>query len=52
MAQLTNKSVGADYYGDVIPWSALPFEIDSSLELVDPFHDDWAFWPKQEDQAP
>ena len=44
--------IGADYCSEVKSWSALPFEIDSSLEFVDPFHDDWAFWPKQEHLEP
>ncbi len=45
-------TIHADYCNDVKSCSALSFEIDSSLEFVDPFHDDWLFWPKQEDPAP
>ena len=49
---ITSHGVIADCCSDVISWSALPFDMGSSLEFVDPFHDDWAFWPKQEDPTP
>ncbi len=49
---ITSHGVLADCCSDAKSWSVLPFDMDASLEFVDPFHDDWAFWPKQEGPAP